>query len=256
MSATITVFDSGSAAYECAFATFLAHTDQKVQARRWLDEFVATLPSRMLLVDAGAGAGDAVSSIIAAFGRALLIEPNPFLRPLLAERCPQGEILPHGILEASVPPASADFVLCSHVLYYIPQRDWLAHVRRMIAWLSPSGVLAVILQNPGTDCMRMVRQFHGRSFDLHELAGRLEAETDARCRISLTAIDSRIETDEFTTACAIAEFMLNLLPMSNPPLHEALEAWVREHFATPDGRWRMSCTQDVLLVRRADANVE
>jgi hypothetical protein len=48
-------FDSTGAAYKQAFQIFLDHTDQKRNARRWLQKIVDGLPNRRCFIDAGAG---------------------------------------------------------------------------------------------------------------------------------------------------------------------------------------------------------
>ena len=61
-----------------------------------------------------------------------------------------------------------------------------------------------------------------------------------------------IETRDFSAAYAIAEFMLNLLPLPDPPQRRALEDYVRAHFARPDGSFRFSCDQDFIQIRKRD----
>jgi hypothetical protein len=60
----------------------------------------------------------------------------------------------------------ADLALLSHVLYYIPRTQWAVTTARVMEWVVPGGVLLVLLQNPDNACMRMVRHFTGRHFDV------------------------------------------------------------------------------------------
>src|SRR5262249_45585700 len=142
-----------------------------------------------------------------------------------------------------------DFILCSHVLYYIDHGDWLATLVRMASWLTPSGVLAIVLQNHDTDCMRMLEAFHGRRFELTALAREFENKYGQSYQVERHLVPAEVRTPDFASAYTIAEFMLNLLPMPNPPKQHALEEYVRTHFAGPHDGFQFSCHQDCLLIR-------
>ncbi|MGH7166750.1 MAG: hypothetical protein ACREIS_14620 [Nitrospiraceae bacterium] len=51
------------------------------------------------------------------------------------------------------------------------------------------------------------------------------------------------------SAYVIAEFMLNLPPVTQPIRRADLEAHVQARFATGDGRPRFVCHQDLLQIR-------
>jgi len=76
----IRIFDSQGEAYKQAFQIFLDHTDQKRNAKRWLQEVVDKLPTRMVFIDAGAGNGEVTKAFAGAFQRTIAIEPNVYLR--------------------------------------------------------------------------------------------------------------------------------------------------------------------------------
>ena len=61
---------------------------------------------------------------------------------------------------------------------------------------------------------------------------------------------AHVETRDFPSAYAIAEFMLNLLPIPDPPARHALEDYVRARFERPDGSFRFSCDQDFVQIWR------
>jgi SAM-dependent methyltransferase len=245
---TVRVYDSQSEAYHEAFGVFLAHTDQKVNARRWLDGLVQTLPARRVFVDAGAGNGQVTAWYLDRFERTIAIEPSPSLSADLRRACPGAQVQPVKILQAE-PDAAADLVLCSHVLYYIDRPEWLPTVARMASWLAPGGVLAVVLQHDDTDCMRMLGTFLGQSFDLAALAREFEQEHGRQYQVERHLVPAHVVTPDFARAYVVAEFMINLLPMPNPPQRAALEEYVRTHFADPQGGFRFSCHQDFLVIR-------
>jgi precorrin-6B methylase 2 len=243
------VYDSQGAQYEEAFGTFLAHTDQKEKARQWIDAAVAALPARDVFIDVGAGNGKVTAWYLSQFGRTIAIEPNPHLRQQLAETCPGAEVLSSMILETQ-PSALGNFVLCSHVFYYIDQAEWMPNLERLASFLAPGGLLAVILQNEATDCMGMLAQFHGRKFEHAFLAREFQAQHAAAFDVAVETVPCHITTSSFDVAYVIAEFMLNVLPLANPPLRADLEAYIRNHFQDPQYGYRFSCSQDFLQIRR------
>jgi SAM-dependent methyltransferase len=247
--ARVRVYDSQSAAYHQAFQVFLDHTDQKANARRRLDCLVQTLPARRVFLDAGAGNGQVTAWFLPEFERTIAVAPTPSLNAELRRSCPGAEVMAVKILDAR-PAAQADLILCSHVLYYIEQSEWRAHLARMASWLAPDGALVVVLQNHETDCMRMLEAFLGRRFELAALAEEFDKEHGRQYRADLQLVPAHVTTPDLASAYVIAEFMLNLLPMPNPPERRVLEEYVRKHFAGPGGGFRFSCHQDFLVIRR------
>jgi SAM-dependent methyltransferase len=244
----IHVYDSQGEAYHRAFQVFLDHTDQKTNARRCLDGLVASLQARRVFIDAGAGNGQTTAWLAAKFERTIAVEPNPSLVADLRQACPGAQVLPTGILEAT-PAERADFGLCSHVLYYVDRREWPATVDRMASWLAGKGVLAIVLQNHESDCMRMLEAFHGRRFDLSEVARDFESRHGARYRAEMQLVPAHVTAPDLGTAYTVGEFMLNLLPMPDAPERRAVEEYILSHFAAPGGGFRFSCHQDILLIR-------
>jgi trans-aconitate methyltransferase len=244
----VRVFDSQSVAYHEAFQVFLAHTDQKVNARRWLDGLVQSLAHRRVFIDAGAGNGQVTAWFVDQFERTIAVEPSPSLSADLRQTCPRADVHAVPILDAR-PAALGDLILCSHVLYYVDRGLWMAHLDRMASWLAPGGTLVVVLQNHETDCMRMLETFHGRSFSLTALAGEFEKEHGDQFQIQRELVPAHVTAPDLATAYVIAEFMLNLLPLPNPPAREIVEKYIRDHFGNRGNGFRFSCHQDFLTVR-------
>jgi hypothetical protein len=157
-------------------------------------------------------------------------------------------VLPVPITQAR-PSSQADFVLCSHVFYHIDQDHWAENLRCLASWLRPGGVLAVALQNHETDCMRMLRHFTGRGFDLAALGRAFANDAQNHFDVRTDTVEAHIQTDSFEDAYTIAEFILNDLPHSHPPLRAELERYIRTHFQG-NGNYRFSGHQDFLRIRR------
>jgi hypothetical protein len=97
--------------------------------------------------------------------------------------------------------------------------------------------------------MKMVHHFIGGQFDLgalHRVAESMPGGFSTR----LETISAFIETTDLDTACEIAEFVLNVLPMPLPPLWGALERYVDAHFKDARGGYRFSCHQDFLRITK------
>ncbi len=241
------IYKSNTEEYHQAFQVFLDHTDQKIKARQWLEACVQKLPSKKVFIDAGAGNGKVTAWLTDSFERTIATEPNESLRKELETVCPKAEVRGETILEAPI-TGPADFVLSSHVFYYIPAAEWNQNLERMASWLSPTGVLAVLLQNSDTDCMKMLRYFLDRSFDLHPLADAFRKKNGGKYDITLETVPAEIKTENFEDAFTVAEFMLNLLPLENSPARLDLEKYVQNRFASEDGGFRFSCNQDFLKI--------
>ena len=246
---TIAVYDSQSREYHRAFQIFLDHTDQKLQTQKWLTALIDRLPSRRVFIDAGAGNGKVTAWFTDRFGQSMAIEPNASLRSELERACPTVEVIPEKILDAKI-GAAADLILCSHVFYYIDAAEWLPTLERLASWLSSGGVLVLVIQNHGTDCMRMLEHFFGRRFLVSSLARQFEEECGGAYQVLIETVPAHVETPDFPSAYAIAEFMLNLLPMPDPPVRHALEEYVRARFQRPNGSFRFSCDQDFVQIRK------
>lgn len=248
--ARVRVFASDSPDYHTAFNTFLEHTDQKDQAWAWLDREVNRLARRRVLVDAGAGTGKLTAWLLPKFQSVVAIEPNQSLQQALRQSCPTASVRSATMLEVAE-PLEADFVLCSHVFYYLPRAEWDTNLRQLAGWLAVGGVLAVAIQNPRTDCMQMLAHFVGQRRDLAELCPVAEALPTGGFRATLETVPARIEALDRNTACAIAEFILNVMPIPSPPAWDNLERYVEQHFRRADGAYRFSCDQDFLRVVRS-----
>ena len=245
----VRVYDSQTEIYHDAFQIFLDHTDQKINAHRWLEQYIRTLPSRHVFIDAGAGEGQVTSWVAPQFAKTTAIEPNPYLCKKFRETCPEIALLAETITQAT-PPEPANLILCSHVFYYINRDDWMENLERLVSWLAPEGVVLVVLQNHQTDCMRMLQHFLGKRFDLSALGKTFQDQTGQQYQVNIETVQAHISTSDFSSAYTVAEFMLNLLPIHNPPTREAFENYITHHFQDQAGGYRFSCHQDFLKIQR------
>lgn len=244
----IRIFDSQGEAYKQAFQLFLHHTDQKRNAKRWLQTAVDGLQKHMVFIDAGAGNGEVTKAFAGAFTRTIAIEPNVYLRNQLQQTLPTVEAIGLPIMVAQ-PDAQGDLVLCSHTFYYIPPEEWLAHLERLVSWMSPTGVTIVVLQHRESGCMNMVHHFFGHRFELRQAADAFLAKHGDQYDVVITQDPAHVEIPDLGKAYAIAEFMLNLLDIKSAPARQEVESYLQAHFATPNGGYRIPVDQDFLTIR-------
>ncbi|MFC5888609.1 class I SAM-dependent methyltransferase [Kitasatospora sp. CM 4170] len=251
-SGPVQVLDVSGPAYRRAFELFLAGTDEKPLTHARLSEVVAGLEHRRVLLDVGAGEGRTTAHLARHFERTVAVEPSAAMREKLRSACPEALVLPEPIDRAQ-PPEPADLVHLSHVLYYVPAAEWLPMVGRVLGWTAPGGTLLVVLQNPESPCMRMAAHFTGVRYDLRPLADGLREREPAH-EYALETLGLHYRTDRLDEAVDVAEFMVNvadLAAMDPLPDRGELTAYVRHHFARPDGGYVIGHTQDMLTVRRA-----
>jgi len=249
----VQVFDSRGEAYKQAFQVFLDHTDQKRNATRWLQQVVDRLPARRVFIDAGAGNGELAKTFAPAFERTIAIEPNGYLLAQLQLAVPLAEAIGQPIMAAQ-PSAQGDLVLCSHTFYYIPAENWLAHLERLVSWMSPAGVTIVVLQHRESGCMNMLHHFLGHRFELQQTAERFRAKHGDRYDVATTLDHAHVMTPDLAKTYSVAEFMLNLLDMNHAPAKRDVEAYLQSHFASPDGGYRIPVHQDFLQIRTRAAD--
>jgi ubiquinone/menaquinone biosynthesis C-methylase UbiE len=241
-------FDSQGEAYKQAFQIFLDHTDQKRNARRWLQRVVDELPNRQVFLDAGAGNGEMAKTFAGSFKQTIAIEPNEYLLNQLRQALPEVEAIDRPIMEAQ-PTAQGDFVLCSHTLYYIPAEEWLAHIERLVSWMTPNGVTVIVLQHRESGCMNMLHHFFGHRFELRQTMETFRAKHGDRYEITTTLDPAHVETPNLTETYAVAEFMLNLLEINAPPTKRDVEAYVYANFTQPNGCFKIPVHQDFVEIR-------
>lgn len=251
----VRVFDSQGEAYKQAFQIFLDHTDQKRNAKRWLQQIVDRLPTRKVFIDAGAGNGELARTFAPAFERTIAIEPNVYLLEQLQRAVPVAEAIGQPIMAAQ-PAAQGDLVLCSHTFYYIPAEDWLAHLERLVSWMSPTGVTIVVLQHRESGCMNMLHHFLGHRFELRRTADLFRMKHGDRYEVVTTLDHANVMTPDLAKTYAVAEFMLNLLDMKYAPAKRDVETYLQANFASSEGGYRIPVHQDFLQIRAKTATAD
>ncbi|MEU4794280.1 methyltransferase domain-containing protein [Streptomyces sp. NPDC023327] len=197
-------------AYRAAFDLFLAGTNQKTRTRDYLTDVVSQLPARRVFLDVGPADGSMTRHVGQSFEQMVCIEPSSPMREALARNCPDARVLAEPVLQADL-DITVDLALLSHVLYYVPRRQWTAAVLRVMGWLAPGGLLLILMEKSDSSCMRMVEHFTGTRFDLRELADELRAQAaELVGGVRLETVTARYRTEDLDEAVAVADFHLSV----------------------------------------------
>lgn len=241
----VRVFSSQDEYYDHAFATFIRSTDQKENAKAWLTEFLKGIDPKQTAIDAGAGNGVLTEILARNFDTVQAVEPNEALLAELATAGQNVEVLAQSILEAVLDESSADLVLCSHVLYYIPQSEWGDILHRLLAWTKPGGRVVVVLQAEDTDCMKFFRQLRHEEFPIMRFMDEF-SRTGTAHAVDVVRQASTIRCHSGDDLELILEFLLNLTPFENDesiPTKADLRTYLDSLQPAEAGEYSMSCDQ-------------
>ena len=136
------------AEYQRQLELFVKSSTEKGIELVKVGEIIAGLSRRRNFLDIGAGGGDLTIPIAQSFERTTIVEPNERQAQYLKKRCPHFHIVNSLWEKADLGPERFDFILCSHVLYYIEKGKWLTTIKRMYEYLEDKGCIAIVLQSP------------------------------------------------------------------------------------------------------------
>ncbi len=241
----IRLFSSLDEYYDKAFTTFIKSTDQKENAKAWITDYLNGLDSKHTAIDAGAGNGVLTTILAKHFAQVQAVEPNETLLPELATSGENIEIRDQSIMEAVLPESSADLVLCSHVLYYIPQSEWDDVLNRLLFWTRAGGRIIIILQAEDTDCMKFFKKLRNEEFPI---MGFMEnfSKTGTAHSVDVVRQSSTIRSQSREDLELILEFLLNLTPFENDetvPAKADLHRFIDSLRQSESGEYSMSCDQ-------------
>lgn len=244
-------YQSSSQEYKAAYEVFLRYTDLKSAAKARIDEVISYVSNHALLVDVGAADGMVTGWYHPQFSQIEALEPNPFFYDELTKRYQAHsnvDTYNHKILDHEL-DMIADLILCAHVYFHIDRDRWMQNTDHMTQWLSSKGVLALMLQTPDSDAMRMLDHFNIKYPSLREFHEEYKHERKGQYVLDIETIPSMVRAPDIEIAYAIAEFMLNFAKDFKAPSKVDLEAYIKDNFQTDKG-FEFSCDSDLLLIQR------
>lgn len=151
-----------------------------------------------------------------------------------------------GVLEAELPENALDFVLCSHVLYYLDFSDWIEATSKMLRTLKKDGKLFVILGGEKLGKADLIRNFNGQPI---QIAAYVES-----CRKAFESEDIAIDVQHFVETTS-ADTFDTFLHLANFALANArlvvnktdLTNYIEANLKTPEGRYSMQSQQSYII---------
>jgi ubiquinone/menaquinone biosynthesis C-methylase UbiE len=134
-----------------------------------IGEIIAGLTKRRFFLDIGAGGGDLTIPVSNSFEETTVIEPNDKQASYLKRRSPHFRIYNDFWENVDLGSKKYDFILCSHVLYYIEEGNWLPTIKKMYAHLENKGRIAIVLQSPIGEVADFFNQFTHYDVNILEL---------------------------------------------------------------------------------------
>jgi SAM-dependent methyltransferase len=157
------------AEYKRQLALFVRCSTEKGIELVKVGEIIAGLPRRRCFLDIGAGGGDLTIPISQSFTETTVVEPNEKQVSYFRRRCPHFKVYNDLWEEVDLGSKRYDFILCSHVLYYIEEGQWLTTVEKMYAHLEDGGRIAIVLQSPIGEVADFFNQFTRYDVNILEL---------------------------------------------------------------------------------------
>jgi adenine deaminase len=181
------------AEYQRQLAVFVRSSTEKGIELVKIGEMVAALEERRSFLDIGAGGGDLTIPISQSFSETAVVEPNGKQASYLKRRCPHFTVYNENWERMVLGERRFDFVLCSHVLYYIEEGRWLGTIDKMYSCLEKGGRIAIVLQSPLGQVADFFRNF--TRYDVNVL----DLWRDLITKYGEEAVDVRYFTNEIWT---------------------------------------------------------
>lgn len=199
-------FEWDSTEYSEAFSCLLRCSSERSVLVPYLRQQINQLPKNSIAADWGAGTGDLTQLLSPHCSPVFAIEPSPAMQQILKQKLPRVQLLAGDILSAC-PPIQVNYALLAHVLYHLPDEQWLQIISRLLDFQAPGGRLVIILKARESECNQMLERFGADRFDL---LGQLASLSDhlPDFDIETCNLPATITTDNYRDTEKIARFMM------------------------------------------------
>ncbi len=195
------------AEYQRQLTTFINCSTEKGIELVKIGEVFSELHHRRSFLDIGAGGGDLTIPISQSFEKTTIVEPNEKQVSFFHRRYPNFTVYNNFWEDIDLGPERYDFILCSHILYYIQEGRWASIIDKMYAHLESNGRIAIVLQSPIGEVATFFNQFTSYDVNVLELWRELirrygDSEIDVRYFMN------EIWTDNLEDMVTIGLFLL------------------------------------------------
>lgn len=161
------------AEYKRQLDLFARSSTEKGMELLKIGEIIADIENREKFLDIGAGGGDLTIPISQSFGETVIVEPNEKQAAMFRRRYPHIRVYNELWEKINFGEQRFDFILCSHVLYYVEEGKWLSTIEKMYRCLEDGGAIAIVLQSPLGEVARFFNHFTRYEVNILELWGQL-----------------------------------------------------------------------------------
>jgi len=236
------------AEYQRQLALFVKSSTEKGIELVRIDEIIAGLARRRCFLDVGAGGGDLTIPVSQSFDHTTVIEPNEQQTHHLRLRCPQFRIINDRWDRADLGPERFDFILCSHVLYYIAKGQWLETIEKMYAHLEAGGCIALVIQSPIGEVAEFFNRFTDYDVDILTLWGDLIRRYGDHA-VKVRYFINEIFTDSLEDMTSVGLFLL--IDRNFRQREEEIRRYFDARHRTPEG-YRIKQDEILLVVRKEE----
>lgn len=241
--------------YSGLFERFLTLTREKELQARTIGEIIP--PSSRSYLDAGAGNGDLSRRLKPRFQRCVVIEPNVEFHAQLATFA--DEVIAGSIDEVNIKD-NFDFILCSHVLGYVPKDRRPDVVAKLFRCLNQNGVLTIVYNSSASDVIRVIQELAPNA---RTALPRPVVFTDDWIRqfasqrhcLKIGRVKTPIVLSSLDDVITIIQFVaFGDSPLNSTTAATRLTA-LAESFRTGSTEWTFTTEQEYLCVAKTDGTV-
>lgn len=238
--------------YQRQLAVFVKSSTEKGIELIKIGEIIAGLAKRKYFLDIGAGGGDLTIPISQSFDETTVVEPNEKQANFFKKRCPHFKVYNNFWENVDLAPRRFDFILCSHVLYYIEEAQWITTIEKMYAHLEEGGRIAVVLQSPVGEVADFFNQFTRYDVNILEL-WRVLIHRYGDDAIEVRYFLNEIRTDNLDDMVTIGLFLL--LDQSFKKYEEKIRQYFESHHKMQGG-YRIKQDEILLIVKKIESFYE
>nr|QNO53977.1 hypothetical protein MMBEDHBC_00032 [Methanosarcinales archaeon ANME-1 ERB6] len=232
--------------YQRQLALFVRCSTEKGIELLKIGEIIAELSHRRYFLDIGAGGGDLTIPISQSFNATTVVEPTEKQASFLMRRCPHFKVYNDFWEKVNLGSKRYDFILCSHVLYYIEEDHWLTTIEKMYSHLEDGGRIVIVHQSPIGEVANFFNQF------THYDVNILELRRDLIQRYGDDAIEVRYFMNEIGTENLEDMVTIGFFLLIDRRFRE-YEKKIRQYFETHHKRadgYRMMQDEILLVIKK------
>lgn len=191
--------------YSYQLSLLYKRSDQlEVHSELIINEALPKLKQTNTFLDVGAGNGFLTEKIAPFFKKVYCVEPNYKSFQLLTKKFKN---IYNTTIEDFKCNIKFDFILCSHVLYYIKREFWISIIKKLFNLLNENGIIVVILQSKDGEMQKFFNKFASQIYKIDPSQFNTELQHN-NFNTELKHFFITIKTESFDEFLEICYFLL------------------------------------------------